>query len=153
MDRSKLIASLVESHGVKLDQDDPAFVLVELNAMVFDELTQPILDRLESTLDQLSEISDNLDEKTAIFTKQVANLNAGLDEKTAIFIKQVDNMKASKELLIAEIALRSKKQMDVDLKNIEDKYQRYFKKFILWQFVILLPVLVAMQIIFKFLKW
>ncbi len=153
MDRSKLIASLVESHGVKLDQDDPAFVLVELNAMVFDELTQPTLDRLESTLDQLSEISDILDEKTAIFTKQVANLNAGLDEKTAIFIKQVDNIKASKELLIAEIALRSKKQMDVDLKNIEDKYQRYFKKFILWQFVILLPVLVAMQIIFKFLKW
>lgn len=37
MDKRRMIAEIAASHGVRLDPDDPAFLLVELNHMIFEE--------------------------------------------------------------------------------------------------------------------
>lgn len=42
MDRNKLIALIVEKTGIKLDPDDPAFVLVELNRISLEEAAEKI---------------------------------------------------------------------------------------------------------------
>lgn len=39
MDKQKLIARLVERHGIKLDPDDPAFLIVDLNMLMLESHT------------------------------------------------------------------------------------------------------------------
>lgn len=42
MDRNKLIGLIVEKTGIKLDPDDPAFVLVELNRITLEEAAENV---------------------------------------------------------------------------------------------------------------
>lgn len=46
MDRNKLIALIVEKTGIKIDPDDPAFVLVELNRISLEEAAEKIAEDL-----------------------------------------------------------------------------------------------------------
>jgi hypothetical protein len=39
MDKAKMIAEIAARHGVRLDKDDPAFLLVDLNMMALEEET------------------------------------------------------------------------------------------------------------------
>lgn len=92
MDRNKVIAELVAKVGVKIDADDPAFLLVELNALVFAELIEPAISRLDTNLTEL---------------KKLRALPAMLAEQSERIEDQIGRINASKEYLIAEIARRA----------------------------------------------
>ena len=42
-----MVAAIVERLKVRLDEDDPAFVLVELNKLALEETAQALVDQLE----------------------------------------------------------------------------------------------------------
>lgn len=46
LDRGKLVAAVVERLNVRLDQDDPAFVLVELNRLALEETAKTVVQEL-----------------------------------------------------------------------------------------------------------
>jgi hypothetical protein len=92
MDRNKIIADLVAKVGVKIDADDPAFLLVELNALVFAELIEPAISRLDANLAEL---------------KKIRALPAMMTEQSDRIEEQISRINASKEYLIAEIARRA----------------------------------------------
>lgn len=78
MDRSKLIALIVEKTGVKLDPDDPAFVLVELNQISLEEAAEKISINLN--------IAANKFEKTT--TQNVDNFVDVANEALSKFIQK-----------------------------------------------------------------
>lgn len=43
MDKQKLIAEIVHRFDIKLDHDDPAFILVELNRLVLEDSAQKVI--------------------------------------------------------------------------------------------------------------
>ena len=47
MNKAKMVATIVERFEVRLDQDDPAFVLVELNKLALEETAQALVDQIE----------------------------------------------------------------------------------------------------------
>ncbi|MCX8016898.1 MAG: hypothetical protein N2690_03185 [Rhodocyclaceae bacterium] len=47
MDKGKMIAAIVERMKVRLDEDDPAFVLVELNRLALEATAKAVVDQLE----------------------------------------------------------------------------------------------------------
>jgi len=142
MDRSKLIAALVERLEVKIDQDDPAFVLVELNALVFEELVQPLLDRLDEVADSVSGLS------------KLSNLPKRLDEKSAALDEQITRLNASKEILIAEIAVSVKKKLANDIEagvnSTRDRTAAIVNKMLTKHVIVLAVLLIGVQIALKF---
>lgn len=56
MDKRQLIAAIVEKTGVKLDEDDPAFLLVDLNLMVLESRTGEAATHLASTTKEFNQV-------------------------------------------------------------------------------------------------
>ena len=52
MDRARMVALVTERLKVRLDEDDPAFVLVELNRLALEETASIVVDRFVDLLDQ-----------------------------------------------------------------------------------------------------
>ena len=48
MNKRQLIAALVEKSGIKLTEDDPAFLLVDLNLLVLESRTSEAAIQLEA---------------------------------------------------------------------------------------------------------
>lgn len=112
MDRNKVIADLVAKVGVKIDADDPAFLLVELNALVFAELIEPAISRLDTNLTEL---------------KKLRALPAMLAEQSERIEDQIGRINASKEYLIAEIARRAQTAASVQTITPEKNKARWFE--------------------------
>jgi hypothetical protein len=62
MDKKSIIAELVKKHGVRLDEDDPAFLIADIVVFVleserktFAEETAKLLDQFESSMDMMTE--------------------------------------------------------------------------------------------------
>jgi hypothetical protein len=53
VDRDRLIAEVMHRTGVRLSPDDPAFALVELNLLAFDDLIQRAGDRLDPLAERI----------------------------------------------------------------------------------------------------
>lgn len=58
MNRRQMIAAVTEKLNIKLDENDPAFVLVELNRLALDEAGRHIIDQLEGIPDRIREAVD-----------------------------------------------------------------------------------------------
>ena len=48
MDRDRMLAAILQRYGVKLEPDDPAFLLVELNRMALEEAAAPVVTSVAS---------------------------------------------------------------------------------------------------------
>ena len=133
MDRKKIIAELVERLDVKIDEDDPAFVLVELNALVFQELIEPLLDRLDG----------------------LAKLPSSLDEKARTLDDQIGRLNASKEMLIAEIAMTAKRKVTEEIKgelnSVQEQTKTLVGKMLTKQTILLAILFICLQVALKFL--
>ncbi|MRD49354.1 hypothetical protein GHT07_18925 [Caenimonas koreensis DSM 17982] len=87
MDRRQLIAALVEKTGVKLDEDDPAFLLVDLNLMVLDSRTDAAAEKLAAATRDFNAVTTrNVDDFVAVanealskFMQRTAELKSTLD--------------------------------------------------------------------------
>ena len=58
MNQRQLIAAVTEKLNIKLDENDPAFVLVELNRLALDEAGQHIIDQLEGIPNRIRDAVD-----------------------------------------------------------------------------------------------
>lgn len=62
MDKKSIIAELVKKHGVRLDEDDPAFLIADIVVLVleserktFAEETAKLLNQFEASMDTMTE--------------------------------------------------------------------------------------------------
>lgn len=96
MDRGKLIAAIVAHTGVKLDHDDPAFILVELNRLT-----------LEASAGELaSSIGQVADRFNAVATRNVDDFVDVANEALSKFIQRTNEIKAAlDELKLTKQAL------------------------------------------------
>jgi hypothetical protein len=58
MNQRQMIAAVTEKLNIKLDENDPAFVLVELNRLALDEAGQHIIDQLEGIPARINDAVD-----------------------------------------------------------------------------------------------
>lgn len=87
MERNKLIALIVEKTGVKLDPDDPAFVLVELNKISLEEAAEKIAVDLNNaankfdrtTTQNVDNFVDVANEALSKFIQKTKELTAAID--------------------------------------------------------------------------
>jgi len=89
MDRQKLIAALVERHGLKLGPDDPAFLIVDLNLMMLEGHTnalQEIARRIEnlpaSTEQRLQDQTTRLLKASHAIQQDLLRLAKAVDQHT-----------------------------------------------------------------------
>lgn len=83
MDRRKLIAAIVERTGIKLDADDPAFLLVELNHLVFEESGSEVAKQISVAADKFG----------AITTRNVDDFVSVANEALSKFIQRTNELK------------------------------------------------------------
>ena len=81
MDKRKMIAEIAARHGVRLDSDDPAFLLVELNHMMFEEKeaglkaeTEAAEKRIIELIGLLQKAGDSYQEQIKIYTEAQASI-------------------------------------------------------------------------------
>lgn len=53
MNKAKIIAAIVEKFNIKLDKDDPAFVLVEMNKLALKETVTEVVGQFDDLLSRL----------------------------------------------------------------------------------------------------
>lgn len=88
MDKRQLVAALVEKTGVKLDEDDPAFLLVDLNLMVLESRTSEAARHLANATQEFNAVTTrNVDDFVAVanealskFMQRTSEIKAALDE-------------------------------------------------------------------------
>lgn len=61
MDKAQLIAAIVAKHKVRLDEDDPAFLLVDLNQMALEATVAGIFEKKEALLARIESESTRLE--------------------------------------------------------------------------------------------
>jgi len=92
MDRRRLIAALVEKTGLKLDEDDPAFLLVELNLLLLDERTKEAARELDGAAEKLGAVTTRsvddfvsvANEALSKFIQRTKELMAAIDAASAV---------------------------------------------------------------------
>lgn len=113
MDKAKLIAAIVERHKVRLDEDDPAFILVDLNQIVLNEAVKDIATLFSGIFEQIDSASGKQNMQTAQL------LDAG-----SKFEKQFEKLASA---LIEEgkrnIARSAESSKAEQLRNIQDAMQ------------------------------
>lgn len=87
MDKRQLIAALVEKTGVKLDEDDPAFLLVDLNLMVLESRTSLAADQLARATQEFN----------AVTTRNVDDFVAVANEALSKFMQRTTELKSTLE--------------------------------------------------------
>lgn len=96
INRAEIAAKILERLDIKIDKDDPAFLLVELNVIAFEDLIEPIAQKLK----QSERLPDNINKSAA----KIQSL--------------VDQLNISKELIVAEIAASSRTAIKNDIQEI-----------------------------------
>ncbi|MDM0029145.1 hypothetical protein [Variovorax saccharolyticus] len=103
MDRRKLIAQIVERTGVKLDADDPAFLLVELNHLAMEGTADEVTRRIELAASRFDEVT----------TRNVDNFVGVANEALAKFIHRTNEIKAVLDALEAKTRIAPVHQVRV----------------------------------------
>lgn len=107
MDKAKMIAAIVERHGVRLDKDDPALILVDLNVMALEEAAQKIAEHFDKAGEQVSEAASKMN-------LQTAQLVAAGDRFEKLLVMLSEESKRS----IARAAEAAKKDQLQDLQQV-----------------------------------
>lgn len=111
MDKGKMIAAVVERLKIRLDEDDPAFVLVELNRLALEETVAQLLDQFDGTLSKIAAVRDGFAESGQASAQQVG-------EKTAEVIAATERLFK----LCAEMAEATKRQLATSTKLAKDEF-------------------------------
>lgn len=81
LDRRQIIGALVAKNGIKLDEDDPAFLLVDLNILVLEAERGEAAKQLEAATAQFSEATTrNVDEVVSVTNEVLAQLSERVRE-------------------------------------------------------------------------
>ena len=85
MDKRQLIAALVEKTGIKLGEDDPAFLLVDLNLLVLEKHTSEAAKQLTAATAEFN----------AVTTRSVDDFVAVANEALSKFMQRTNELKAA----------------------------------------------------------
>ena len=102
MDRAELCGEILRRMNVKVGEDDPAFLLVELNRLVLEEAVSTVIERL-------APLPRTIEQAGVILAKGVANAAARVvDEEFAAardkIAKEADTARATAARAICELA-------------------------------------------------
>lgn len=98
MDRRQAIASLVQKTGVKLDVDDPAFLLVELNALMLDHRVSEATQNLAAETTRLNRVmTENVDDFVAVANEALSKFMT----RTHQIREQLDKLPAPAPTVVA----------------------------------------------------
>ena len=76
MNKRQIIAALVEKTGIKISEDDPAFLLVELNMLMLENKTGEAAKLLEEITKQFNDVTiRNVDEFVAVANETLVRFN------------------------------------------------------------------------------
>lgn len=89
MNKRQLIAALVEKSGIKLTEDDPAFLLVDLNLLVLESRTSEAAKQLEAATEKFS----------AVTTRNVDDFVSVANEALSKFMQRTNEIKTSLDKL------------------------------------------------------
>jgi hypothetical protein len=89
MDKRQLIAALVAKTGVKIDADDPAFLLVELNLLMLENSTHKAADNLAEKTQKFGEIA----------TRSIDDFVSVANETLSKFIQRTNEIKSTLDTL------------------------------------------------------
>lgn len=92
MDRRQALAALVAKTGVRIDDDDPAFLLVELNALLLDARTDEAAQRLAGHTAKLGEtMTQGVDDFVAVANEALSKFMQRTNEIKTL----LDSVKAA----------------------------------------------------------
>ncbi len=94
MNKRQLIAALVEKSGIKLTEDDPAFLLVDLNLLVLESRTSEAAIQLEAATEKFN----------AVTTRNVDDFVSVANEALSKFMQRTNEIKSSLDNLAARPA-------------------------------------------------
>lgn len=102
LDRGKLVAAVVERLNVRLDQDDPAFVLVELNRLALAETAQAAVKEIGGVAEKIERAGEVMlqDVREAI-NGEVTNAKTSASREID---REVEEARKTAAKLIAEVA-------------------------------------------------
>ena len=83
MNKRQLIAALVEKSGIKLTEDDPAFLLVDLNLLVLESRTSEATKQLEAATEKFN----------AVTTRNVDDFVSVANEALSKFMQRTNEIK------------------------------------------------------------
>jgi hypothetical protein len=89
VDQRKLISEIVEKCGIRLDPNDPAFILVELNKLVLDEYVNKIAPQLSRATDRFE----------AVTIRNVDDFVNVANEALSKFIQRTNELKTTLDAL------------------------------------------------------
>lgn len=89
MNKRQLIAALVEKSGIKLTEDDPAFLLVDLNLLVLESRTSEAAKQLEAATEKFN----------AVTTRNVDDFVSVANEALSKFMQRTNEIKSSLDSL------------------------------------------------------
>ena len=95
MDKRRLIAALVEKTGIKLTEDDPAFLLVDLNLLVLESRTSEAAKQLETATEKFN----------AVTTRNVDDFVSVANEALSKFMQRTNEIKTALDNIAARPAL------------------------------------------------
>ena len=89
MNKRQLIAALVEKSGIKLTEDDPAFLLVDLYLLVLESRTSEAAKQLEAATEKFN----------AVTTRNVDDFVSVANEALSKFMQRTNEIKSSLDSL------------------------------------------------------
>jgi hypothetical protein len=94
VNKRQLIAALVEKSGIKLTEDDPAFLLVDLNLLVLESRTSEAAKQLEVATEKFN----------AVTTRNVDDFVSVANEALSKFMQRTNEIKISLDNMAAKPA-------------------------------------------------
>ncbi|HHW4669147.1 MAG TPA: hypothetical protein ACQGQJ_05975 [Xylella fastidiosa subsp. multiplex] len=94
MNKRQLIAAIVEKSGIKLTEDDPAFLLVDLNLMMLEKQTSEAAKQLEAATEKFN----------AVTTHNVDDFVSVANEALSKFMQRTNEIKSSLDDLSKNLA-------------------------------------------------
>ena len=95
MNKRQMIAALFEATGIKISEDDPAFLLVELNRLMLDGEVRKAAKELEDVTDKFRDVTiKNVDDFVSVANETLVRFNDKTKElQVAISSIQLDKEK------------------------------------------------------------
>src|SRR5437870_2105033 len=70
VDRKELIAKVAARHGIRIDEEDPAFYVASLNEFALDEATTKIVERIQGASQDFERAFERVQQRAGQFLAQ-----------------------------------------------------------------------------------
>ncbi len=84
IDRKELIAKIAARHGIRIDEEDPAFYVASLNEFALDEATKTIVERIQGAGQDFEKAFERVQQRAGqFFAQQIKQHDVGPERTTS----------------------------------------------------------------------